>query len=131
MARTASPVGPHINSLIEDARIDLARAVLAVREGENEPDFGLPEDVPDPSNDELVHAFRQGLQQILSAFDPDELRPAEQRSRRVLALAEGKGIDSLTAITEQQLDDQQTLEFERQPDPLCKSIWAPTAAPTR
>jgi hypothetical protein len=124
MARKASQVGPHIHSLIEDARIDLARAVLAVREGENEPDFNLPSDVPDSANDELAEAFRQDLLRILSTFDSYELRPAEQRSRRVLALAEGKGIDSLSAITEQQLDDEQTLEFDRQPDPLCKSIWA-------
>lgn len=124
MARKASQVGPHIHSLIEDARIDLARAVLAVREGENEPDFNLPADVPDSANDELVEAFRQDLLRIVSTFDVDELRPAEQRSRRVLALAEGKGIDSLTAITEQQLDDEHTIEFDRQPDPLCKSIWA-------
>lgn len=60
---------------------------------------------------------------ILSTFDPDELRPAEHRPRRVLAPAEGKGIYSLTAIAEQQLDDGQALEFDRQPDPLCKSIW--------
>ena len=124
MARKASTVGPHIHSLIEDARIDLVRAVLAVREGNSEPDFGLPTDVPDHSHEELAYGFRQNLLQILSKFDADELRPAEQRSRRVLALAEGKGIDSLTAITEQQLDDEQMLEFDRQPDPLCKSIWA-------
>lgn len=124
MARKVSQIGPHVLALIEDARIDLARAVLALREGDNEPDFGLPTDVPDPSDEELAHAFRQSLLQILSNFDVDELRPAEQRSRRVLALAEGKGIDSLTAITEQQLDDVQTLEFDRQPDPLCKSTWA-------
>lgn len=124
MARKASPVGPHIHSLIEDARIDLVRTVLAVREGNSEPDFGLPTDIPDPSDEELAQGFRQSLLQILSKFDADELRPAEQRSRRVLALAEGKGIDSLTAITEQQLDDEQSLEFDRQPDPLCKSIWA-------
>lgn len=124
MARKASPIGPHVHSLIEDARIDLTKAVLAVREGENEPDFGLPAGAPDPADDEAADAFRHDLIQTLSAFDPDELRPAEQRSRRVLALAEGKGIDSLTALAEQQLTDEQALEFERQPDPLCKSIWA-------
>lgn len=124
MAHKASPVGPNVHSLIEDARIDLARAVLAMREGENEPDFDLPTSVPDPEDIKAADTFRQGLLELLSAFDPDELRPAEQRARRVLALAEGKGIDSLTAITEQQLTDEQTLEFDRQPDPLCKSIWA-------
>jgi hypothetical protein len=124
MARKASPIGPHVHCLIEDVRVDLARAVLAIREGENEPDFGLPAEPPDPTNEDAVNAFRQGVLETLAAFDADELRPAEQRSRRVLALAEGKGVDSLTAITEQQLTYEQSLEFDRQPDPLCKSSWA-------
>ncbi|GGE82654.1 hypothetical protein H1W37_03600 [Stappia taiwanensis] len=124
MARKASPIGPNIHALIEDARIDLARAVLAAREGENEPDFALPEGVPDFSDDEAIETFRQELVRVLAEFDQDELRPAEQRSRRILSLAEGKGIDSLSAIADQQLTDEQSVEFERQPDPLCKSIWA-------
>ena len=44
MARKASPIGPHVLALIEDARVDLARAAFAVREGDNEPEFKLPED---------------------------------------------------------------------------------------
>lgn len=123
MARKASPIGPHIHSLIEDARIDLARAALAVREGENQPDFGLPADVPDLTDDEAVEAFRQDLIQTLSEFDQDELRPAEQRSRRIRALADGKGVTSLSTIVEQRLNDEQMDEFERQPDRLCRSIW--------
>lgn len=35
MARKAIQIGPNILALIEDARIDLARAALAVREGDN------------------------------------------------------------------------------------------------
>lgn len=124
MPRKASPIGPNIHCLIEDAPTDLARAVLAIREGENEPDFGLPAEPPDSTNEDAMNAFRQGMLETLAVFDADELRPAEQRSRRVLALAEGKGVDSLTAITEQQLTDEQELVFDRQPDPLCKSIWA-------
>lgn len=124
MARKANPIGPHVLALIEDARVDLARAVLAVREGDNEPDFKLPDHVPDQADDEAVEAFRKTLIQTLSEFDQDELRPAEQRARRIRALADGKGIDSLAAITEQQLTDEHAIEFERQPDPLCKSIWA-------
>lgn len=49
MARKAHAVGPNFLALVEDARIDLARAALAIREGENEPDFQLSEAVPDPS----------------------------------------------------------------------------------
>ena len=123
MARKANPIGPHVLALIEDARIDLARAALAVRESDNEPDFKLPDDVPDHTDEDAVEAFRHGLIQTLSEFDQDELRPAEQRSRRIRALADGKGVTSLTTIVQQQLDDARSQEFERQPDRLCRSIW--------
>lgn len=123
MARKANPIGPNILALIEDARIDLARAALAVTEGENEPDFALPDDLPDPTDDDAVEAFRLELIKTLSEFDQDELRPAEQRSRRIRALADGKGVTSLTTIIEQQLDDAQSQEFDRQPDQICRSVW--------
>ncbi|SUZ33888.1 hypothetical protein ROE7235_03663 [Roseibaca ekhonensis] len=124
MARKAIPVGPHTHGLIEDARIDLARAVLAVREGENEPEFNLPEEVPNPLDDESINAFRQEIIEILSEFDPDELRPAEQRCRRIRALADSKGITSLTTIVDKQFSEEQVREINSQPDPLCRSIWA-------
>jgi len=123
MARKANPIGPNILALIEDVRIDLARAALAVTEGENEPDFALPDDLPDPTDDDGVEAFRLELIKTLSEFDQDELRPAEQRSRRIRALADGKGVTSLTTIIEQQLDDAQSQEFDRQPDQICRSVW--------
>ena len=59
MARKASPIGPHVLALIEDARVDLARAALAVREGDNEPEFKLPEDVPDLADEEARGADNQ------------------------------------------------------------------------
>ena len=124
MPRKAIPIGPHALSLLEDARIDLLRAAFAIREGENEPDFNLREEVPDPADEEAVDAFRQEIMEALSKFDSDELGPAEQRCRRIRSLADGKGITSLTTIAEQQLDDEQSQEFEDQPDPLCRSIWA-------
>ena len=123
MARKASPIGPHVLALIEDARVDLARAALAVREGDNEPEFNLSDEVPDHADAEAVNAFREGLLRTLSEFDQDELRPAEQRARRARSLADGKGVTSLTTIVEQRLDDDQSEEFERQPDRLCRSIW--------
>jgi len=97
MARRESSIGPNILALIEDARIDLARAALAIREGENESEFNLPEEIPNSSDKESVREFRQGIIGILSDFDLDELRPAEQRCRRIRALAESKGISSLRA----------------------------------
>ena len=124
MPRKAIRIGPHTLGLIEDARIDLLRAAFAFREGENEPDFNLREEVPDPADEEAVDTFRQEIMEALSKFDADELGPAEQRCRRIRSLADGKGITSLTTIAEQQLDDQQSQEFEDQPDPLCRSIWA-------
>lgn len=124
MPRKALPACPSTLGLIEDARVDLARAVLAVREGENEPVFELPDEIPDPNDYEAASGFRQEIIEALSEFDSDELRPAEQRCRRIRALADGKGVTSLTTIVDQQFDDEQAQEFERQPDRLCRSIWA-------
>jgi len=123
MARKAAAIGPNILALIENAPVDLARSILAVRESENEPDFALHVDVPNQDDDDAVETFRQELIRLLSGFAPDELRPAEQRARRIRTLSEGKGTSSLRTIVEQQLDDEQSETFERQLDPLCKSIW--------
>ena len=124
MPRRSLPLGPETLGLIEDARIDLLQAVLAVREGDNEPVIALPEDVPDLNDEDAVHAYRQKVTDVLSEFDPDELRPAERRSRRIRAFANGKGVTSLTTIVDQRLDDDRAREFERQPDALCRAIWA-------
>jgi len=124
MPRKSLPLGPETLGLIEDARIDLLRAVLAVREGDNEPFFALPEGIPDLNDQDAVDAYRQKVTDVLSAFDADELRPAERRSRRIRAFANGKGVTSLTTIVDQQLDDDRAREFKRQPDALCRAIWA-------
>lgn len=124
MPRRAVPIGPTTLGLIEDARIDLLRAVLALRESDNEPDLKLPEQIPDPDDFEAASAFRQAMIEALSAFDHDELRPVEQRCRRIRSLADGKGVSSLATIAAQKFDDGLDREFRNQPDPLCRSIWA-------
>jgi hypothetical protein len=121
MARKALPIGPHTLHLIEDARIDLLREALAVRDGENEPVFDLPHEGPDLKDEDTVDGFRRQISKVLAEFDPDELRPAEQRCRRINSLADGKGITSLTTIVDQQFDNEQSQEFEDQPDPPCEA----------
>lgn len=123
MPRKSSPVGPNTLAVIEGARIDLARAVLAIREGENEPDFGLPVISLPPEQAEEGDRLRAAIEGILSNFGLDELKPAEQRCRRIRSLAEGKGVSSLTTIAGKQFSPSQAQEFERQPDHLCRSIW--------
>ena len=123
MPRKSFPVGPNTLAVVEGARIDLARAVLAIREGENEPDFGLPEIPVPPEQDEEDDKLRAAIEEILSNFGPDELKPAEQRCRRIRSLAEGKGDSSLTTIIDKQFTPSQVQEFEKQPDRLCRSIW--------
>lgn len=124
MPRKSLPLGPETLGLLEEARTDLLHALLGEREDENEPVIALPQDVPLPEDDAAVDAYRQNITESLSQFTRDELRPVEQRSRRVRMLARGKGIVSLETIVERQLDDEAICEFERQPDHLCRSIWA-------
>ena len=124
MPRKSLPLGPESLGLIEDARIDLLLAALAVRDDGSEPEFDLPEEIPDLEDEDAVHAFRERLIETLSEFDQDELRPTETRSRRMRALASGKGVTSLETIVAQKLDHERAQEFDGQPDPLCRSIWA-------
>ncbi|MBK6297536.1 MAG: hypothetical protein IPF48_05870 [Sphingomonadales bacterium] len=124
MARKASSIGPFALGIIEDAKIDLLSDLLVLRENDTEPDFGLPDEIPASGNFDAAADFRKKLIDALSLFDSDDLRPIEQRCRRVKALADGKGISSLDTIAEKQLEDAVLQEFKNQPDPLCRSIWA-------
>ena len=71
MPRKVVLIGPHVLALIEDARIDLALAALSVREGENEPNFNLPDDPPVHTDDDAVDAFKVLLVEALSNFGVD------------------------------------------------------------
>lgn len=124
VSRKANSIGPFALGIIEDARIDLLASLLAVRENDTEPDFGLPDEVPNLDNFDAVSDFRKQLIDALSKFDTDDLRPIEQRCRRVRSLADGKGITSLDTIAEKQFEDAVLREFTNQPDPLCRSIWS-------
>ena len=118
MARKALPLGPAALSIIERAPIDLIFAVLASRGNPTEPEYGLP-----ASLEAEKDRARQAIIDALSQFDQEDLRPFEQRCRRIRRLAEGKGISSLDTIAEQRLNEEQHSEYSRQLDPLCRSIW--------
>ena len=124
MPRRTLPFGPHLLGLVEDARADLLVSVLQIREDDHEPNFDLPTEAPDLAEEEAVHGFRQLVVEALSHFDRDELGPTERRCGRIRSLATGKGIVSLNTIIAQKLDPDRAQEFDRQPDPLCRSIWA-------
>ena len=119
MARKAFQIGPSALSLIEDAPVGLVRAVLRLRESDNEPDFGLPE----PTDEQVGDDPRQQILDALSQFDQEDLHPLERRCRRIRMLAEGKGVSSIDTIAEQRLADDQYTNYVSQPDPLCRSIW--------
>lgn len=124
MSRKANSIGQSALRVIEDAKIDLLWSLLIFRENDTQPDFGLPEEVPDPADFDASTNFREQLIEALSHFDSDDLRPIEQRCQRVRSLADGKGISSLDTIAEKQLDEDVLLEFRSQLDPLCRSIWS-------
>jgi hypothetical protein len=123
MARRSFPFGPDTLRLIEDARVDLLRALLDVRDDDGEPVFDWPASVPDLDDADAVLDYRGQLVEILNAYGSDELSPLEQRARRVCGLATGKGPVSLQTIVEQQLDHENIVIFEAQPDAMCRSLW--------
>ena len=124
MPRKVVLVGPNTNKLLEDARVDLAREALSIREGDNEPDFGLPAADLNLDDDEAVHELRGQIIEKLSGFSDDERGPAERRAGRILMFADFRGAVSLRTIVVQQLTADAQVDFEGQPDNVCRSIWA-------
>jgi len=122
MARKASPVGRFARGLIEDAPIDLILGIFKARGRENdtEPDFGLAEILDNNTGEDP----KERILEALNLFDKDDLTPAEQRCGRVRNLAEGKGVASLDTIAKKRLSNEEHIEYEKQLDPLCRSIWA-------
>ncbi len=119
MVRKALPIGPFARGLIEDAPVDLVLGVLEARENDSEPDFGLATILDEETDGDP----QQSILDALCKFDQDDLRPVEQRCRRVRQLADGKGVASLDTITEQRLSDEEQDEYANQRDQLCRSIW--------
>ncbi len=121
MARKASPVGRFARGLIEDAPIGLILGIFKARgrENDSEPEFGLVEIM----ENEIGVDPRDRILEALGQFDKDDLIPAEQRCGRVRNLAEGKGVASLDTIAEKRLFDDDYIEYGKQLDPLCRSIW--------
>ncbi len=119
VARKAAPIGPIAFRLIEDAPIDLVRAVLAAKESENEPDLGLTESAGEAGEDE----GRKAILDNLSRFDQDELRPLEERCQRIFQLSQGKGTSSLDTVADQRLGGEEHGRYLAQLDSLCRSIW--------
>lgn len=117
MAKKQLKAGPLIHSLIEDAPSGLIRELIFLRGGDNDVEIVLPDEDLNGSK------FREALVETLAELDVDDLRPLEQRCRRIRMLADGKGGSSLDTIVEQRLDDAQCREYSNQADPLCRSIW--------
>lgn len=98
MSRKPNSIGQFAVRVIEDARIDLLSSLLLLRENETEPDFGLPDEVPDHADFDAACEFRKEVIEALSQFDSDDLRPIENRCRRVKTLADGKRAEEFSKI---------------------------------
>ena len=118
MAQKARPLGPAALSVIERAPFAFICDVLSSGRSDGEPEYGLP-DAAEAETD----GTRQQVIDALNRFDEEDLRPLEQRCRRICRLSEGKGVSSLDTIAEQLFTDEQHSEYSKQLDPLCRSIW--------
>jgi hypothetical protein len=105
--------------VIEGALLDLALAVLSLRESGSELEYALPASSCDREDGDR----RQDIIDALRHHDQEDLRPLEQRCQRICRLAEGKGVASLDTIAGQRLTGDQHAEYSNQLDPLCRSIW--------
>lgn len=120
MARKVLSISPSSLHIIETTPLDLARKIILLREGENEPDLDLGEFSGDTVDTDEA---REEVINNLSKFDQEDLLPLDERCLRIHRLAEGKGVASLNTVAEQRLSTEQHTEYENQLDPLCRSIW--------
>lgn len=118
MPRRKSAFGPMLTAVIEDAPAAQLRAVLAHQERE----VGLSIDLAGPSAFDNDDVYRAHVTEVLSAMQSDDLRPLEDRCRRIRSLAEGKGTTSLDTLVSQRLSDGERDLYHKEPDALCRSI---------
>ena len=119
MARPASPFGPSVKALLEDAPVALAIEVILHRDSKDDPAF----DDPGPLEDEPDDDARRRITGYLAQCRGEQLQPLEVRCRRILLLAEGKGPTSLDTVVLQQMMGEALAGYRAQLDALCRSAW--------
>lgn len=118
MSRKFRNLGPETHELVETAPIPLLQEILEYRGSDTEPEITI--DWPATEDDE---EWRWLLLGRLNAFAADNLRPVEDRCRRIRSLAVGKGPTSLEHVAAERRSHEELENLHAQPDALCRSAW--------
>lgn len=118
MSRKFRNLGPETHELVETAPIPLLREILEYRGSDTEPEITI--DWPATEDDE---EWRSLLLCRLNAIATDNLRPIEDRCRRIRSLAVGKGPTSLEHVAAERRSHEELENLHAQPDALCRSAW--------
>lgn len=118
MSRKFRNLGPETFDFVETAPIPLLREILEYRGSDSEPEIAIDWPTTDNKDD-----WRAELLGRLDAFAADDLRPVEDRCRRIRFLAVGKGPTSLEHVAVDRRSHEEMEELYDQPDALCRSTW--------
>ncbi|WP_353429163.1 hypothetical protein [Paracoccus denitrificans] len=118
MSRKFRNLGQETFDFVETAPIPLLREILEYRSSDSEPEIAI--DWPTTDNEE---EWRAALLTRLDGYPADDLRPVEDRCRRIRSLAVGKGPTSLEHVALDRRSHEEIEELHTQPDALCRSAW--------
>lgn len=118
MSRKFRNLGPETHELVETAPIPLLHEIFEYRGSDTEPEIAI--EWPATEGDE---EWRAVLLDQLNASPADDLRPIEDRCRRIRSLARGKGPTSLEHVANERRSHEELEEFDAQLDALCRSAW--------
>lgn len=120
MSRKYRNIGPEALEVVEIAPLDVLREIIQKRDVDAEPAPVF--DWPAVAEDE--DAFRVELLKLLNGGTAEDLRPLEDRCRRIRSLSTGKGPSSLDHVAKQRLTHEQHGDYSNELDSLCRSAWA-------
>lgn len=118
MSRKFRNLGPETLELIETAPIPLLQEILEYCGSDTEPVITIHWPAKEDEEER-----REALLAQLNASTSDDLRPIEDRCRRIRSLARGKGPTSLAHVAHERRSHEELVEYDAQLDALCRSAW--------
>ncbi|MDP1605900.1 MAG: hypothetical protein Q8L93_04545, partial [Rhodocyclaceae bacterium] len=115
--------GVSLHRLLEASPLDALQAFLAaVDEGQYAAIFS---DAPWPSaiDEDSNKAVRAKLLDIANDLKPDAAVPLDRHAHRILTLAEGRGVETITRVAAKLFEQTHIEAFAAQLDDLGRSLW--------
>ncbi|GHC66404.1 hypothetical protein [Neogemmobacter tilapiae] len=111
-------LGRETLEIVETLPLNLVEQVLFFREADDTDKLDLEWPTLPDEDDTRIRVL-----ELLDNREAEDLKPIEERCRRIRLLAADKGPSSLSHVTQQRLSNEELLELDDQPDAACRSAW--------